>query len=63
MPTSDPVNMFDFSHGQAGLVRFPPNVEKIMVERETTTTWLVASRNDVVLRFPLSDGDCEHLVH
>lgn len=52
---------FDFSHADRGLTRFPPNVEQISVEREATCTWLIARRNDVVLRFPLRDDDCRHL--
>ena len=42
--------------------RFPPNVEQIAVERESGVTWLVARRNETVLRFPLTAGDCAHLV-
>jgi hypothetical protein len=52
---------FDFAHAEKGLTRFPPNVEQITVERESTCTWLIARRNDVVLRFPLRDEDCHHL--
>ena len=52
---------FDFSHAEKGLTRFPPNVEQINVEHESTRTWLVARRNDVVLRFPLTEDDCRHL--
>jgi hypothetical protein len=52
---------FDFSHAEKGLTRFPPNIEQISVERETTRTWLVARRNDIVLRFPLREEDCRHL--
>lgn len=50
-----------FSHGEKGITRFPPNVEQITVERESVFTWLVARRNDVTLRFPLTDDDCRHL--
>ena len=57
---SDP--SFDFHHAVAGMTRFPPNVEQISVEREHTRMWLVTRRNDVVLRFPLTDADCEYLV-
>lgn len=53
---------FDFSHTNLGLTRFPPNVEQISVERETVRTWLVTRRNDVTLRFPLTEADCRHLV-
>jgi hypothetical protein len=52
---------FDFSPAKKGLTRFPPNVEQISVEHEATRTWLVARRNDVVLRFPLTDENCRHL--
>jgi hypothetical protein len=52
---------FDFSYAEKGLTRFPPNIEQISVEREATRTWLIARRNDVVLRFPLTDKDCRHL--
>jgi len=52
---------FEFCHAEKGLTRFPPNVEQISVDREATRTWLVVRRNEVVLRFPLSDHDCDHL--
>ena len=52
---------WEFSHAESGMTRFPPNVEQISVEREATRTWLVARRNDVVLRFPLTEEDCRHL--
>jgi hypothetical protein len=52
---------FDFSHASAGLTRFPPNVEQISIERENLRVWLVARRNDIVLRFPLREADCQHL--
>jgi hypothetical protein len=55
----DPV--FVSSHATEGLTRFPPNVEQLTVERESTCIWLVARRNDVVLRFPLSEDDGRHL--
>ena len=54
-------NPSEFSHAEAGLTRFPPNVEQISVERETTRTRLIARRNDLVLRFPLREEDCRHL--
>jgi hypothetical protein len=56
---SDP--SFCFRHAETGLTRFPPNVEQLSVEHESTRTRLVARRNDVVLRFPLQEGDCRHL--
>lgn len=63
--TSEPVVMpdssFDFTQSNAGLTRFPPNVEQITVEHESVRTWLVVRRNDVTLRFPLSESDCRHL--
>jgi hypothetical protein len=52
---------FEFSHAKQGLTRFPPNVEQISVERELLTTWLIVRRNDLTLRFPLTDEDCTHL--
>jgi hypothetical protein len=52
---------FDFSHAEKGLTRFPPNVEQISVEHESMRTWLVMRRNDVMLRFPLTEEDCRHL--
>ncbi len=47
----------EFSHGTSGLTRFPPNVEQISVEHGPTHVWLIARRNDVALRFPLSEVD------
>lgn len=52
---------FDFSLSDCGMTRFPPNVEQIKVEHETTSSWLVVRRNDVVLRFPLTEACCRHL--
>jgi hypothetical protein len=52
---------FEFSLGEKSLTRFPPNVEQITVERESLRTWLITRRNDVILRFPLTDDDCQHL--
>jgi hypothetical protein len=52
---------FDFQHAEKGLSRFPPNVEKITIERGPTCAWLVVRRNDVELRFPLSWAHCQHL--
>jgi hypothetical protein len=52
---------FDFRHADSALTRFPPNVEQISVEWETLFTWLVVRRNDVTLRFPLRETDCQHL--
>lgn len=50
-----------FSHADNGMTRFPPNVEQISVEHASLYTWLVARRNDLELRFPLTDADCRHL--
>jgi hypothetical protein len=63
--TQEPSAMSDasFSHAEKGLTRFPPNVEQISVEHEETCTWLVTRRNDVLLRFPLSPDDCQHLAN
>jgi len=52
---------FEFSHAKQGMTRFPPNVEQITVEHESVLTWLVTRRNDVMLRFPLTSADCDHL--
>ena len=52
---------FAFAHASRGLSRFPPNVELISVERDSSVTCLVVRRNDLVLRFPLQDDDCRHL--
>lgn len=54
-------DLFIFSHGEAGLTRFPPNVEQIRIERESLRTWLITRRNDVELKFPLSENDCNYL--
>lgn len=45
------------------MVRFPPNVEKILVEHDPdgTTIRLVVVRNDVRLEFPLRPDDARHL--
>jgi hypothetical protein len=53
---------FEFSLAEKGLTRFPPNIEQISVEYESVSLWLVARRNEVVLRFPLSEAACRHLV-
>lgn len=47
----------EFSHAESGMTRFPPNVEAITIERGPTRWWLIARRNDVVLRFPLNEDD------
>jgi hypothetical protein len=52
-----------FEHGQIGLTRFPPNVEQLSVVRDVSVMWLVARRNDVELRFPLTEEDCVHLAN
>ena len=52
---------WEFSRSKSGITRFPPNVEQILVEHGGPRSWLIARRNDVELRFPLSHEDCEHL--
>jgi hypothetical protein len=52
---------FAFSHADKGMTRFPPNVEQIVVERDPLKKWLVVRRNNIKLRFPLSEADCRHL--
>lgn len=60
--TSDSNAMFEFSHANKGLARFPPNVEQITVNRESTgVKWLTVRRNEVELKFPLEPDDCRHL--
>jgi hypothetical protein len=54
-------NAFKFLLAEKGLTRFPPNVEQISVEHESYRSWLVTRRNDVVLRFPLTEAACKHL--
>lgn len=51
----------EFSLGESGLTRFPPNVEQLGVETGPTHVWLTARLNDVKLRFPLRPADVEHL--
>jgi hypothetical protein len=51
----------EFSHAELGLTRFPPNIEQITIEREACRTWLIMRRNDLELRFPLTDENCRHL--
>lgn len=43
------------------MTRFPPNVERIAVERAGFGVTLAVSRNDTELRFPLTREDAEHL--
>jgi len=50
-----------FSHAKTGLNRFPPNIEQISVSREGPRTWLEVRRNEVRLRFPLTEADCQYL--
>jgi hypothetical protein len=54
-------NSPQFIHGENGLTRFPPNVEQIRVVHEANCSWLIARRNDVELKFPLSHEDCQKL--
>jgi hypothetical protein len=53
--------MVDFSYAENGMTRFPPNVEQLSIERGTNVTWFVARRNDIELRFPLTEEDRRHL--
>jgi hypothetical protein len=51
-----------FTHAEKGMMRFPPNVEQITVEVESSgTVTLRARRNDLILEFTLEPADCEHL--
>lgn len=43
------------------MTRFPPNVEQLLVESQGNTLWLVARRNEIELRFPLTRNDAMHL--
>lgn len=52
---------FVFSHAAKGMTRFPPNVEQITIEHQNLRTWLIVRRNDVQLKFPLTEKDCQHL--
>jgi len=61
MSESDSRDGFAFSHAELGMTRFPPNVEQITVEHEEYRSWLITRRNDVMLRFPLTDEDCRYL--
>jgi hypothetical protein len=51
----------EFCLAEKGMTRFPPNVEQISIEHAATVTWLIARRNEVVLRFPLREVDRKHL--
>jgi hypothetical protein len=53
--------MSEFSHAEYGMTRFPPNVEQITIRYDLGASWLVARRNEVELKFPLTREDCEHL--
>ncbi len=50
-------------HLENGVVKFPPNIHGIYVERGKATgyTRIVARHNDVSLTFVLDDSDCRHL--
>ena len=43
------------------MTRFPPNVEQVLIDRNSIGATLTARRNDVVLTFPLSGADCRYL--
>jgi hypothetical protein len=58
---SDKTVMSDFSHAENGMTRFPPNIEQLSVQRDSTVTWLIARRNEIELRFPLKEEDRRHL--
>jgi hypothetical protein len=53
-PVTAAIEVSPFGHAESGLTRFPPNVEQLTVEVQGNTTYLMARRNDVELRFPLS---------
>lgn len=55
MSSSNPIARF--SHGESGMTRFPPNVESVLVQHDTTVSWLIVRRNDTELRLPLYDED------
>jgi len=50
-------------HLPTGLVKFPPNIHGIYVERSRNSgrVTLVLRQNDTYLRFVLDDDDCRHL--
>jgi hypothetical protein len=60
-PVTPAIETPSFQHAEHGMTRFPPNVEQLTVEGQGNTVWLVARRNDVVLKFPLSRDDAMHL--
>lgn len=51
-----------FYPAETGMTRFPPNVEQITVEISGPLAWLIARRNETVLRFPIEPKDCDHLI-
>lgn len=53
---------FPFQHAESGMTRFPPNVEKITVERDSLRVWLTVTRNETVIRLPLEAADVTHLL-
>ena len=55
------VGVARFGHADAGMTRFPPNVEQIRVEPAGQWLWLIVRRNDVELKMPLHPDDCAHL--
>ena len=59
--SSDSTAIAKFSHAENALTRFPPNVEQIRVQHDSTVTWLIVRRNEVELRFPLRREDSKHL--
>jgi hypothetical protein len=51
----------DFVLASEGLTRFPPNIEQISVEHEKIRSRLIVRRNEITMRFPLSESACQHL--
>lgn len=54
-------DQIEFELAEKGMTRFPPNIEQISVECRPICRWLIVRRNDVTLRFPLTDAACRHL--
>lgn len=55
------MNDSPFVRAERGMTRYPPNVEQLTVEGQGNTVWLVARRNDVTMRFPMTRDDAMHL--
>ena len=54
-------NQVTFRQTEKGLVRFPANIELLSVERQGDRLVLVATRNEIELRFPLLPEEAKHL--